>query len=53
MLQRNDGEHEDDVADALADGGPKDDTPHVGSQDAEGDGNGGSEDGEEGEGGNP
>ena len=53
MLQRNDREHEDDVADALADGGPKDDAPHVGSQDAEGDGNGCTEDGKEGESSNP
>ena len=53
LAPSDDREHEDDVAQEFADGGPEDDAPHVGTQDAEGNGDGGAEDGKEREGGNP
>ena len=48
-----DWNHEDDVTEEFADGGPQDYAPYVGTQNAKRDGDGGSEDGQEGKGRNP
>lgn len=53
LSHKNDGEHEDDVANELADCGPENNAPYVGSQDAERDGDGGAEDRKEREGSYP
>ena len=46
-------EHENDVAEEFANGGPKDDTPHVGAEDAQRDGDSSAKNRQEGKSCNP